>query len=189
MGAMIVAPQPLAAEEGIEVLRRGGNAVDAAVTTALVQGVVDPQMCGIGGGGVMLVREPVSTDVVVFEFYPRAGSGVSDDMWADSALFSESALRYPLAGGSNDFGYQSIAVPGTVRGLSAALDRFGTISWEQALAPAIATAREGFPVTGFMREYWESDSGPGCLPHHERMQVTAEARRIFTPRRGPVRRR
>ena len=53
---MIVCPQPAAAEAGAEVLREGGNAVDAAVTAALVQGVVDPHMCGIGGGGVMTVH-------------------------------------------------------------------------------------------------------------------------------------
>ena len=53
---IIVAPQPLAAEEGLKVLRAGGNAIDAAVTTAFCQGVLDPQMCGIAGSGVMLLH-------------------------------------------------------------------------------------------------------------------------------------
>ena len=61
---MIVAPQPQAAEIGLEVMRRGGNAVDAAVTCAFVQGVMDPQMCGIGGCGVMLVHSPKGGDAL-----------------------------------------------------------------------------------------------------------------------------
>src|SRR5579871_4361081 len=72
--AMIVAPQALAAEAGRDVLKRGGNAVDAAVTTAFVQGVVDPMMCGIGGSGVAAVYEARTGEVTVVDFYARAGS-------------------------------------------------------------------------------------------------------------------
>src|SRR5437879_8609013 len=110
---MIVCPQPQAAEIGLDVMRRGGNAVDAAVTCALVQGVVDPQMCGIGGCGVMVVYEAREGRVTVLEFYARAGEQVRPDQW-ENLFLRESADRYGyvLEGRVNDCGYQSVSVPG-----------------------------------------------------------------------------
>src|SRR6202158_3986966 len=134
---MIVAPQPAAAEVGLEVMRRGGNAVDAAVTCAFVQGVLDPQMCGIGGCGVMLVHNAKGGDALL-EFYATAGSRSRDDQW-EHLFIREAADRYGdvLGGWVNGGGFQAGGVPGTVAGLHEALTRFGTISWEQAIAPAI----------------------------------------------------
>lgn len=178
---MIVAPQVLAAESGADVLRRGGNAVDAAVTAAFVQGVVDPQMGGIGGGGVMLVHLADTSSEVVLDFLPRAGSGVREDQWT-SAFVREAthSFGYVLEGALNDIGYGSIAVPGTVAGLHEALTRLGTIGWAEAIAPAIAVARDGYPVSVYMRQDWEFDTGPDVVAHRERLRATAEARRIFT---------
>ena len=88
--AVIVCPQPQAAEIGLDVMRRGGNAIDAAVTCAFVQGVIDPQMCGIGGCGVMLVHSPQSGDSLL-EFYSTAGSRVREDQW--EPIFIREARR------------------------------------------------------------------------------------------------
>ena len=84
--AMIVAPQPEAAEAGAAVLERGGNAVDAAVAAAFVQGVVDPQMCGIGGFGSMQVYMPAKGAHQVVEFYARASYAATPDMWTDKLV-------------------------------------------------------------------------------------------------------
>ena len=112
--AIIVCPQPQAAEIGLEVMRRGGNAVDAAVTCAFVQGVIDPQMCGIGGCGVMLVHTPGAGHALL-EFYATAGSRAREDQW-ERIFIREAADRYGyvLEGWVNDIGYQSVGVPGTV---------------------------------------------------------------------------
>ncbi|HKV88949.1 MAG TPA: gamma-glutamyltransferase [Candidatus Dormibacteraeota bacterium] len=178
--AVIVCPQPQAAEIGLEVLRRGGNAIDAAVTCAFVQGVIDPQMCGIGGCGVMLVHGAQHGDALI-EFYSTAGSLAREDQW-ERILLREAADRYGyvLEGWVNDVGYQSVGVPGTVAGLYEALTRFGTISWEQAIQPAIPIARDGFPVSGFVHGYWTMDYGPDVVPNAKRIQVTPEARAIYT---------
>ena len=178
--AIIVCPQPQAAEIGLDVMRRGGNAVDAAVTCAFVQGVIDPQMCGLGGCGAMLVHSPQSGDALL-EFYATAGSRVREDQW-ESIFIREAADRYGyvLDGWVNDVGYQSVAVPGTVAGLYEALTRFGTISWEEAIEPAIPIARDGFPVSGFLHLYWTTDYGPDVVPNAQRIQVTPEARSIYT---------
>jgi gamma-glutamyltranspeptidase/glutathione hydrolase len=178
--AIIVCPQPQAAEIGIEVMRRGGNAVDAAVTCAFVQGVIDPQMCGIGGCGVMLVHNAKGGDALL-EFYATAGSRAREDQW-EHLFVREAADRYGyvLEGWVNDVGYQSVGVPGTVAGLHEALTRFGTISWAEAIAPAIPLAREGFPVTGYMHGYWTTDYGPDVVRNHLRIQATPEAKAIYT---------
>ncbi len=178
--AIIVCPQPQAAEIGLEVMRRGGNAVDAAVTTAFVQGVIDPQMCGIGGCGVMLVHNAKGGDALL-EFYATAGARAREDQW-EHLFIREAADRYGyvLEGWVNDVGYQSVGVPGTVAGLYEALTRFGTISWEQAIAPAIPIAREGFAVTGFVHGYWTTDYGPDMVPTVQRIQVTPAAKAIYT---------
>ena len=178
--AIIVCPQPQAAEIGLEVLRRGGNAVDAAVTCAFVQGVIDPQMCGIGGCGVMLVHSATGGDALL-EFYATAGSRTREDQW-EHLFIREAADRYGyvLDGWVNDVGYQSVGVPGTVAGLHEALTRFGSITWEKAIEPAIPLARDGFPVTGFMHGYWTTDYGPDVVPNQQRIQATLEARSIYT---------
>jgi gamma-glutamyltranspeptidase / glutathione hydrolase len=178
--AIIVAPQPHAAEIGLEVMRRGGNAVDAAVTCAFVQGVMDPQMCGIGGCGVMLIHGPKSGDALL-EFYSTAGSRTREDQW-EKLFIREAADRYGyvLEGAVNDVGYQSVGVPGTVAGLHEALMRFGTISWDQAIAPAVPLARDGFPVSGYMHGYWTLDYGPDAVPNAQRIQVTPAAKAIYT---------
>ncbi|HKC20028.1 MAG TPA: gamma-glutamyltransferase [Candidatus Dormibacteraeota bacterium] len=177
---MIVCPQPQAAEIGLEVLRRGGNAVDAAVTCAFVQGVVDPQMCGLGGCGAMLVHSSQAGDALL-EFYATAGSRVRPDQW-EHLFIREAADRYGyvLEGRVNDVGYQSVAVPGTVAGLHEALTRFGSISWEEAIEPAIGIARDGFAVSGFMHGYWTTDYGPDVVPNMQRIQATPEARALYT---------
>src|SRR5207253_3162712 len=161
-------------------MRRGGNAVDAAVTCAFVQGVIDPQMCGIGGCGAMLVHSPQAGDALI-EFYGTAGSRVREDQW-ERIFIREAADRYGyvLEGWVNDVGYQSVAVPGTVAGLYEALTRFGSISWEEAIEPAIPLARQGFPVTGFMHGYWTTDYGPDVVPNVQRIQVTPAAKSIYT---------
>src|SRR5439155_25245881 len=123
--AVIVAPQPQAAEIGLEVMRRGGNAVDAAVTCAFAQGVIDPQMCGIGGCGAMLVHSAQGGDALL-EFYGTAGSRAREDQW-ESIFVREAADRYGyvLDGWVNDLGDQSVAVPGPVAGLYEGLQGFG----------------------------------------------------------------
>ena len=193
---MIVCPQPAAAEAGLAVLRRGGNAVDAAVTAAFVQGVIDPMMCGIGGSGVMLLHMAGQSSPgrsrgkaaaggqgrqQVIEFYARAGGGVREDQW-QHLFIREAADRYGyvLQDWVNDCGYQSVGVPGTVAGLTEALRLHGTISWADALQPGIEAARAGMLVTGNFRNFLITDYGPDVAPSEQRIKWTRESRRIYT---------
>jgi gamma-glutamyltranspeptidase / glutathione hydrolase len=178
---MIVCPQPLAAEAGRAVLRAGGNAVDAAVAAAFVQGVVDPMMCGIGGSGVMLVYLAAEGRTEVIDFYARAGSQVRPEQW-ERLFLREAADRYGyvLDGWVNDCGYQSVGIPGTVAGLAEALRRHGSLSWTEVLAPGLEAARRGLEVSGTVYDYWRRDQGPDVVSSERRIQWTPESRRLYT---------
>jgi gamma-glutamyltranspeptidase / glutathione hydrolase len=146
-GGMVAAKTPQAAAAGADILRRGGNAVDAAVTTAFTAGVVEPWMNGIGGGGYMVVQAPDEAPAVVA--YPMvAPVGARPEMFPLSGAGSDAELfGWPsVVDSANVWGYRSVAVPGTVAGLALALERWGTISLAEALAPAIRWAEEGVPV-------------------------------------------
>ncbi len=186
MAGLVVAPQVLAAEEGARVLQQGGNAADAAVTAALVQGVIDPQMCGIGGFGVALVYEAKSKRVDCLAFHARAGSLAKPDMWADKVIReAPDGFGFFLEGAVNDVGAQSVGVPGTVAGLAELLARYGTWSWEQVLQPAIRIAAEGFEVSAELARSWKArerfPERPSLL---QRLQISPEAHRIFLKPNG-----
>jgi gamma-glutamyltranspeptidase/glutathione hydrolase len=153
---MIVAPQPYAVEEGARVLIEGGNAVDAAVTCAFVQGIVSPQMCGIGGYALLNVQLADGTNALL-DAPAEAGSKVSADMWRDIVIGpNPDGWGYFLQGKVNDAGYQSICTPGTTLGLATMLERWGTISLERAIEPAARLADEGFTVETALANGWKT---------------------------------
>ena len=109
MKGMVVTPQPRAAEVGIEVLRAGGNAVDAAVVAAFVQGVTDPLNCGIGGLGWMTVYMAGPREDTYLDFCARVGSLAKADMWVDDVLgASPDGGGYILRGDVNADGYADL---------------------------------------------------------------------------------
>ena len=148
--AGVVASQHYTASEvGARVLAEGGNAVDAAVSAGLAIGVVEPWMSGPGGGGFMVVYEAAARRAWCIEFGMRAAAGIDPADYpiargadTDTDLFSWPAVE----GERNVAGPLSIAVPGFVAGHALALERFGTRSWAQALAPAIRLAHRGMDV-------------------------------------------
>jgi len=132
----VVAGHPLAAAAGYEVLRAGGTAADAAVTMAAVLAVVRPHMNGVGGDAFGLFLDAETGQVMALNGSGRAGA-LSDPQW-----YAERGLRSIPASGA-----LSVTVPGAVSAWAAALERYGTLTLAEALAPAIRLADEGFPVT------------------------------------------
>ena len=134
---MVASEHRLASEAGLRILRQGGNAVDAAVATALAVGVVNPTSCGIGGGGFMLVFDRRTSSVEALDYRETAPAAARRDMFvADGKVIPGASVRGGLA----------VAVPGEVAGLLEALRRFGTRSWREVAAPAIEYARDGFAI-------------------------------------------
>jgi gamma-glutamyltranspeptidase/glutathione hydrolase len=134
---MVVAMEAIAADVGVDVLKKGGNAVDAAVAVGFALAVTHPFAGNIGGGGYMLVRMADGTTTFV-DFRERAPEKASRDMYLDA---QGSLTRDSIEG------WRSSGVPGTVRGFELALKRFGKRTWAENMAPAITLASKGFPVS------------------------------------------
>jgi gamma-glutamyltranspeptidase/glutathione hydrolase len=185
---MIVAPQPEATEAGAEILKAGGNAVDSAIACALVQGVVDPMMCGIAGFGSCGIAIRGGFHGYI-DFHAPAPLAVRPDMWADR-IESEARDGYGfiLRGRVNDIGYQSICVPASLRAYRDAHREHGRLPWEQIVEPAIAWAEGGWTVRPHVAAWWAEDEQMGRAANHERLAFTPASRALYcrpdgTPKR------
>src|SRR5260221_875204 len=149
---VVVAQNSRAAQAGAEILRRGGNAIDAAVATGMAIGALEPWMSGIGGVGFMTIWSakegkayavdsgPISARKLDPRNYPITGPGPANPFaWPD------------ILEQRNEVGYHSIAVPGMVAGLGKALERFGTMKWKDVLQPAVKLAERGMELDWYMQ--------------------------------------
>lgn len=182
---MVVCPQPEAAETGVEVLRAGGNAVDAAVACAFAQTVVDPLMCGIAGFGTAAVymRSPAAHEYN--DFHAPAPLSARPDMWA-SLLEGEArdGFGFSIKGRLNDIGYQSVAVPGTLAGLKRMHERHGRMPWRDLIEPAIQWARDGFFVRPAMHTFWADEPMAGRASNRERLAFSPDGRALYCTAQG-----
>jgi gamma-glutamyltranspeptidase/glutathione hydrolase len=135
---MVASDEELGSQAGVEILKRGGNAIDGAVAVAFALAVVEPAAGNIGGGGFMLVRL-ADGRTIFFDYREVAPSKATRDMYIkpDGTLDKELSV----------IGYKSVAVPGTVAGLELALKTYGKLKLADVLAPAIHLAEDGFPVS------------------------------------------
>ena len=136
---MVVGPEQLAAEVGAQILRQGGNAIDAAVATGFALAVTYPRAGNLAGGGFMLIHLADDDRETLIDYRETAPAAASRDMFLDDEGKLDKQREY--------FSLQSAGVPGTVAGMLYALEKYGTLTREQALAPAIALARDGIPVS------------------------------------------
>ena len=136
---MVVGPEQLAAEVGAQILRQGGNAIDAAVATGFALAVTYPRAGNLAGGGFMLIHLADDDSETLIDYRETAPAAASRDMFLDDEGKLDKQREY--------FSLQSAGVPGTVAGMLYALEKYGTLTREQALAPAIALARDGIPVS------------------------------------------
>ena len=136
---MVASQEALASRIGVEVLERGGNAVDAAVAIGFALAVTLPRAGNLGGGGFMLVHQAESGETVAIDYREMAPAAASRDMFLDAAGDVDTAKSW--------YSRAAAGVPGTVAGLALALERYGTLSLAEALAPAIRLADEGIVVT------------------------------------------
>ncbi|WP_445223232.1 gamma-glutamyltransferase [Calothrix sp. NIES-2100] len=165
---MVVSAHPLASEAGISMLRKGGNAVDAAVATTLAISVVEPFSAGIGGGGFLLMYSQKTGEMKALDFRERAPLKATRNMYLDA----QGKVR-PNASVN---GYLAVATPGTIAGMYEVHRRYGKLPWREVVKPAIALAQDGFTLSNLVTYR--------SLPAYEnRKQIilgNPAAREIFT---------
>ena len=150
---MVAAEHWRGAEVGAGILARGGNAVDAAVATAVAMTVVEPFMSTVAGSGTMLVHLARRGETVALNFNGVAPLAAHEAMYPIAAGVSDGLFAWPRTENSaNEYGHRAVAVPGTLAGLALALERYGTMEWRDVLAPAIALAREGFETDWYLSQ-------------------------------------
>ena len=159
---MVVTDEELGSDAGVEILRRGGNAVDAAVAVAFALAVVEPAAGNIGGGGFMLIRL-AGGETTFLDYREVAPGRATRDMYISKGgkLDEEASV----------IGYRSVAVPGTVAGIALALKSYGSMKLGDVMAPAIRLAENGFPVSERLAHEFERE--------RPLLQRFAVSRRIF----------
>ena len=150
---MVAAEHPRGAAVGAAILARGGNAVDAAVATAFAMTVVEPFMSTIAGSGTMLVHLARRGETVALNFNGVAPLAAHESIYKVVGGLSDGLFAWPRTeNAANEHGHRSVAVPGSVAGLTLALERYGTMSLRDVLAPAIALARDGFETDWYLAQ-------------------------------------
>lgn len=160
---MVASQHALATQVGLDILKAGGNAIDAAVGVGFALAVVLPRAGNLGGGGFMIVHDADTEKTTAINYREMAPSKSSRDMYlnkegeVDSKKFNRS--------------FHSVGVPGTVSGMALALEKYGTMSLKEVIAPAIQLAKNGFPVT--------YDLSMVLKTYEKRLKASPEAEKIF----------
>ncbi len=160
---MVATQHHYATKAGLEVLKRGGNAIDAAVTVGFTLAVTLPRAGNIGGGGFMVIHLAKTGETIAVDYREKAPRKATRDMYLD-----EKGNADPE---KSRYSYQAVGVPGTVAGLAMILKKYGTISLKRALKPAIEFAEKGFLVDRELRE--------SLIASKKRMQASKASMEIF----------
>ena len=170
---MVVAAHPDAVAAGLEILRRGGSAADAAITVQLVLNLVEPQSSGIGGGGFLLFYDAGKDELVAFDGRETAPAAATPDLF----LAPDGT---PMKFGAALIGGRAVGTPGTVALLAQLFQAHGKLTWPELFAPAIRLAQEGFIVGPRLAKMLAGNRGM-------RLRTFPAARDYFFPDGRPLR--
>ena len=187
---IISTAQPEATEAGALVLMAGGNAIDAGVAAALVQGVVDPLMCGLGGVGTAMVHVPAKGPPENFNFLGAAPQAAKSDIWADKILGETGdGFGFMLEGNINALGHQAPMVPGNLAGLWAMHQAHGRLDWAELCKHAIRAAEDGWMVRPHVYSYATQDEcAQGRVHNSDILGFTDEGRGLYISDAGAMHR-
>jgi len=162
---IVASKHPLISETGVKIMKKGGNAVDAAVASAFMDTVVEPAMNGIGGEGIMTIHLETGENIVI-DYVGRPSMNCTPDMYEPEEVTESGWMGwYKVKDDANVVGYKACVVPGIVAGLSMALENYGTMNLRDVIEPAAKIADEGFTVGWWtaghilnrMEAFWKFD--------------------------------
>ncbi len=153
--AMVVAANPYASKAGLNILKKGGSAIDATIAIQMVLTLVEPQSSGIGGGNFLLHWDNSKQNLTTFDGRETAPSG------ADSQLFFDHSTGKPLKWINAVVGGRSVGVPGVLASLEKAHSQYGKLPWSVLFEPAIKLAKEGFVVSPRLEKLLSMKFNPG----------------------------
>lgn len=179
--AMVVAAQPEAAEAGADALRQGGTAIDAVIAAAMVQGVVDPLMCGIGGFGVLHAHDPATGATLLLDGQGGCPAACTPEMWADRVTGETTdGFGFIVDGFVNECGHQSVTPPGIMAVLGQAHRAMGGAPWSSLFAHAVQQAEDGWIVRPHSHTvFTQNERRYGRMNYGEKLGVSADGRRIY----------
>ena len=187
--AMIVAPQPDAVEAGADILAAGGSAIDALLACALMQGVIDPMMCGIGGLGVLQVFDPATGRHEIIDGLSTVPAAATPGMW--ETIFRRECsdgYGYVLDGQINEKGHRAVTTPGILRVFETAHAAYGALPWKTLFQPAIDRARAGWAIRPHVYSMFTMDeSAYGRCSYSEKLAFTEEGRALYSENNAPKR--
>ena len=169
---LVVSANPLASKAGTNVLKKGGNAIDAAITTAHVLGVAAPAFSGVGGGGFALIWLARQEKSVFIDFREKAPGAAREDMYG---LTPSGKVRRE----ENAVGYRAVAVPGAISGHALILEKYGTLRFRETLDQANRIARKGFQVGRTLAYTWKLSA--------KKLQRFKESRSTYLRKGAPLR--
>ena len=161
---VVVSASKIASDIGIQIMKEGGNSVDAAVAVSFALAVVWPEAGNIGGGGFMVIRFPDGSATTI-DYREKAPGEATEDMYLDSN-------GNPVPGLSTE-GPMSGGVPGTVAGMALAWEKYGLLPWSKLIQPSVDLAQNGFPATYYIHQ--------GLKNHYEEMIQYVSTREMFFP--------
>jgi len=173
---MVTASHPLAAHAGHSTLQRGGNAMDAAITTAFALTVVDPCMCSIAGRGEINLFNARDGKAYNLEFIAVCGERARADLY--DVLPREPGTWWSVKDDANKIGYQSICIPTALAGLCTTHEQFGTLELQDVLSPAIVLAQQGFLVDATLENTIDEN--------FEKLNRFPATAKIFCPQGRPL---
>lgn len=157
---MVVASQPLAAQAGLEILKHGGNAIDAAVATAAMLNVTEPMMVGVGGDLFVIIYVAKEHKIYTLNASGQAPTGATVERF-NKLGYAWNSKNWGPGSGMPAGGILPVTVPGAVWGWQAVLQRFGKLTFKEVLQPAVDYAQNGFPISERIAHDWRM---PNALP-------------------------
>jgi gamma-glutamyltranspeptidase/glutathione hydrolase len=181
MGGVVTCPEKYAAEAGLEVLKLGGNAMDAAVATAIAQAVTNPMLVGIGGGGMMNAFCATRGGRHECIYFGGVGGANAKAGCYEYVGQEGKVTGYRVKNDENLVGYKAAMVPGFFRGVYTGFLRHGSgrITWRDVVAPSIRFARDGFEVDAYVYQFWKPGGITGEMDIEAKLHATPGCERIY----------